>query len=71
VPNVNNFPGHIACDADSKSEIVVPVIKEGSLFGVLDLDSSSYNSFNEIDKKYLEEIVEYLVSVLNIEKFKD
>lgn len=70
VPNVNNFPGHIACDADSKSEIVVPVIKDSSLFGVLDLDSSSYNSFNEVDKKYLEEIVEYLVSILKIEKFK-
>jgi GAF domain-containing protein len=66
VPDVNKFPGHIACDADSKSEIVVPIVKDGRLFGVLDLDSSSYNSFNEIDKKYLEEIVEYLVSILNI-----
>lgn len=66
VPDVNKFPGHIACDADSKSEIVVPVIKDGSLFGVLDLDSSSYNSFNEIDKKYLEEIVKYLVQIINI-----
>ena len=66
VPDVNKFPGHIFCDADSKSEIVVPIIKEGNLFGVLDLDSSSYDSFNEIDKKYLEEIIEYLVSILNI-----
>jgi GAF domain-containing protein len=66
VPDVNEFPGHIACDADSKSEIVVPVIKDGNLFGVLDLDSSSYNSFNEVDKKYLEEIVEYLVQIINI-----
>ena len=66
VPDVNKFPGHIFCDADSKSEIVIPIIKDSSLFGVLDLDSSSYNSFNEIDKKYLEEIVEYLISVLNI-----
>ena len=71
VPDVNEFPGHIFCDADSKSEIVVPILKDGSLFGVLDLDSSSYNSFNEVDKKYLEEIVEYLMSVIKIEKFKD
>lgn len=61
VPDVNDFPGHIACDADSKSEIVVPVIKQnGELFGVLDLDSASYNSFDETDKKFLEEIVKFL-----------
>ena len=65
VPDVNKFPGHIFCDADSKSEIVVPIIKEGNLFGVLDLDSSSYDSFNEIDKKFLEEIIKLLVSILN------
>jgi GAF domain-containing protein len=66
VPDVNKFPGHIICDADSKSEIVIPIIKDGSLFGVLDIDSYFINSFNEIDKKYLEVIVEYLISVLNI-----
>ena len=61
VPDVNDFQGHIFCDADSKSEIVVPIIKsDGSLFGVLDLDSSDYNSFNETDKKYLEEICNFL-----------
>ena len=60
VPDVNKFPGHIFCDADSKSEIVVPVIKNGNLFGVLDIDSSSYNSFDEIDKKYLEELCRFL-----------
>ena len=62
VPDVNKFPGHIFCDADSKSEIVVPIIKNNELFGVLDLDSSSYNSFDETDKKYLEEICEFLAS---------
>ncbi len=62
VPNVNEFPGHIACDADSLSEIVVPIIKENKLFGVLDLDSTSYNSFTETDKKYLEEMVNFLSS---------
>ncbi len=61
VPDVNQFPGHIFCDPDSKSEIVIPVIKkDGTLFGVLDLDSNELNSFNETDKKYLEEICSYL-----------
>jgi GAF domain-containing protein len=60
VPDVNKFPGHIFCDPDSKSEIVIPILKDNKLFGVLDLDSSSFNSFNEIDKKYLEELVEFL-----------
>ncbi len=40
VPDVNKFPGHIACDVDSRSEIVVPIVKDGKLFGVLDLDST-------------------------------
>ncbi len=60
VPDVDKFPGHIACDVDSKSEIVVPIIKEDKLWGVLDLDSSSYNSFNNTDQKYLEELVKFL-----------
>ncbi|MGB5892539.1 MAG: GAF domain-containing protein [Ignavibacteriaceae bacterium] len=62
VPDVDKFPGHIACDSESKSEIVLPIInKDGELFGVLDLDSSEYNSFNETDKIYLEEICKFLV----------
>ena len=62
VPDVDKFPGHIACDSESKSEIVLPIInKDGELFGVLDLDSSEYNSFNETDKIYLEEICKLLV----------
>ena len=60
VPDVNKFPGHIACDVDSKSEIVVPIMRNGKLYGVLDLDSTEYGSFNETDKKYLEEIINYL-----------
>lgn len=60
VPDVNKFPGHIACDADSKSEIVVPIIKDKKVYGVLDLDSNSYNAFDEIDKKYLEELTNFL-----------
>lgn len=60
VPDVDKFPGHIACDVESRSEIVVPIIKDDKLFGVLDLDSIEYNSFGEIDKKYLEELIDYL-----------
>lgn len=60
VHDVNKFPGHIFCDPDSKSEIVVPMFKNNKLIGVLDVDSDSYNSFNETDKKYLEEIVKFL-----------
>ena len=60
VPEVDKFSGHIACDVESRSEIVVPIIKDGNLFGVLDLDSTEYNSFNETDKNYLEELVSFL-----------
>jgi L-methionine (R)-S-oxide reductase len=60
VPDVNKFPGHIFCDPDSKSEIVIPMFKNNKLIGVLDLDSASYNSFDETDRKYLEEIVKFL-----------
>jgi len=60
VENVDMFPGHIVCDSDSKSEIVVPVISNNQLYGVLDLDSTELSAFNETDKKYLEIICEYL-----------
>jgi GAF domain-containing protein len=60
VPDVDKFPGHIACDSGSKSEIVIPMVKNNNLIGVLDLDSYEYNSFNEVDKKYLEEICKFL-----------
>ncbi|MFO7445978.1 MAG: GAF domain-containing protein [Ignavibacteriaceae bacterium] len=60
VPDVNDFPGHIACDPDAKSEIVVPIMKEARLIGVLDLDSSSLDAFDETDQKYLEELCQHL-----------
>jgi GAF domain-containing protein len=60
VDDVDKFPGHIACDVDSRSEIVIPILKDNKLFGVLDLDSAEYNSFDETDKKYLEEIINFL-----------
>ena len=58
VPNVEEFPGHIYCDPDSRSEIVVPIFNQGKVRGVLDLDSPQLGSFDETDKKYLEVIVE-------------
>jgi GAF domain-containing protein len=60
VPDVDKFPGHIVCDADAKSEIVVPIFKGNNLFGVLDIDSNELNSFDEIDKKYLEELCNFI-----------
>ena len=60
VPDVEEFPGHIACDSNSKSEIVVPLIHDNRLLGVLDLDSYAYNSFNKTDEEYLEEICKFL-----------
>lgn len=61
VPDVEKFPGHIYCDPDSKSEIVVPIIKDGEVLGVLDIDSYQLNNFDELDKIYLEKIVELLI----------
>ena len=60
VPDVDKFPGHIVCDTGSRSEVVIPVIKNDELFGVLDIDSYKYDSFNETDRKYLEEICTFL-----------
>ena len=57
VPDVEAFPGHIACSSLSKSEIVVPVIRNGVVIGVLDVDSELLNHFDETDQKFLEEIV--------------
>ena len=57
VPDVNQFPGHIACSSLSRSEIVIPIIRFGEVLGILDIDSEHLNHFDETDKKYLEEIV--------------
>ncbi|MFT4736922.1 MAG: L-methionine (R)-S-oxide reductase [Cyclobacteriaceae bacterium] len=56
VPNVDEFPGHIACSSDSKSEIVLPIYQKGVLIGVLDVDSDQLDSFDSIDQKYLEKV---------------
>ena len=56
VPDVFAFPGHIACSAVSRSEIVVPIRRNNKIIAVLDIDSSEYNTFDNIDKRYLEQI---------------
>lgn len=66
VPDVHEFPGHIACDAASQSEIVVPMIKDGRLIGVLDIDSPIKNRFDDIDQQYLEEAVHILLNQSHI-----
>jgi GAF domain-containing protein len=61
VPNVHEFPGHIACDSRSNSEIVLPLKnKQGEVYGVLDVDSTEYNSFDEVDALWLEKILKLL-----------
>lgn len=57
VPDVELFPGHIACSSASRSEIVVPVFKDGEITAVLDIDSAELNTFNKIDKEYLEQLL--------------
>jgi GAF domain-containing protein len=57
VPDVEKFPGHIACSSLSKSEIVIPVFKNDEVIGVLDVDSIELNNFNATDEKYLTEII--------------
>jgi len=62
VPDVEQFPGHIACSSESRSEIVVPIFKDGEVWAELDIDSKELNTFDEIDKEWLERIVEILKS---------
>ena len=60
VPDVDLFPGHIACSSLSRSEVVIPLIKEGAVWGVLDVDSDRLNDFDETDVRFLEELCRYL-----------
>ena len=60
VPDVSQFPGHIACSSASKSEIVVPIIKKGMVVGVIDLDAPILNRFNEAEASVLEQIANLL-----------
>ena len=65
VPNVDEFPGHIACSSLSKSEIVVPVIIDGKVVAVLDVDSDALNDFDATDADYLEKTVQFLIPSFN------
>jgi L-methionine (R)-S-oxide reductase len=69
VPDVDAFPGHIACDAASRSEIVVPLIQEGQLLGVLDLDSAQLNRFDEDDSQGLNGLVAILLQSSDLRRF--
>lgn len=64
VKDVHAFPGHIACDGASNSEIVVPIVKDGALYGVLDIDSPSHARFDDTDQFYLEKVIKKLVDIL-------
>jgi len=57
VPDVDKFPGHIACSSLSRSEIVVPIFNDNEVVAVLDIDSEKHNCFDEVDKRWLEELV--------------
>lgn len=68
VPDVELFPGHIACDAASKSELVIPIIKNDKVYGVLDLDSPEKDRFGELEEKYFIEFVNILNQYIDWEK---
>jgi GAF domain-containing protein len=71
VPDVNEFPGHIACDAASRSEIVVPLIHEGRLLGVLDIDSPNVSRFDHEDRDGLQEAATLLLRSSRLDKLSD
>ena len=64
VPNVEEFPGHIACSSDSKSEIVLPAFKNDSVFLVLDVDSDRLNDFDETDERHLNQVIRMIEKII-------
>ena len=68
VNDVNAFPGHIACDSGTKSEIVVPIFKGTEVIAVLDIDSYNYSAFNDTDKFYLEKLCRLIESKTDVSK---
>jgi len=68
VDNVDEFAGHIACDSETKSEIVIPIIKNGIAYGVLDIDSPIFNRFDDNDRINLEKLLNLLIEHSNIEE---
>jgi L-methionine (R)-S-oxide reductase len=71
VPDVNEFPGHIACDAASRSEIVLPLVQHGRLLGVLDLDSPELARFDQEDRDGLRASVDLLLKASQLDKLAD
>jgi GAF domain-containing protein len=71
VPDVNEFPGHIACDAASRSEIVLPLVQRGRLLGVLDLDSPDLARFDHEDRNGLQAAVDLLLAGSQLDKLAD
>ena len=65
MPDVEKFPGHIACDGDSMSEVVVPIIVEGRVVAIIDVDCATKEGFDEIDKKWLEKLAGLLGGACN------
>jgi len=63
--NVRDFPGHIACNGEANSEIVIPIVRDGEIFGVLDIDSAELNYFDEVDQKWLEKICKWFATVIS------
>lgn len=70
VPDVHKYPGHIACDVESNSEIVIPLIYNNKTVGVLDLDSKEFGCFDETDNKYLQTICKNITDKLDFHKFE-
>jgi len=68
VPNVYEFPGHIFCDSDSKSEIAIPILKNEDVIGVLDLDSAEYNAFHDVDAENLQRVANIVVSLAKVNR---
>jgi len=66
VPNVHEFPGHIACDSESESELVIPIIKQDALIGVFDLDSPRQNRFDDEDARGLNRLVKIFIDASEI-----
>lgn len=71
VDNVEEFDGHIACDSDSRSEMVVPVMKNGIVYAVIDIDSTQYSAFGENDKYHIEQIAGIISSKIDLEILKN
>jgi GAF domain-containing protein len=63
--NVHDFPGHISCNGEANSEIVIPIVRDGEIFGVLDIDSTELNYFDEVDQTWLEKICKWFAIVIS------